>query len=233
MHIDAAVLLFYIVLMTHNTTPSDLDRLTQSALLHAGFDGWSDETLRLARTDADLSADAALLAAPRGALDLIANWSAQMDSEMLARMAAADMASMKIRQRVTFAVLARLEAIGPHEEAARRARARLLLHDAATLGAELVWATSDAIWRGLNDTSTDFNWYSKRTILSAVYTSSLAVWLNDETPEKTKARAFLDRRIENVMEFEKAKANWRKLTRDLPDPAKVLAGLRYGGRRRA
>ena len=232
MHIDVAVKLIYIVLMTHNTTPSDLDRLTQSALPHAGFDGWSDETLRLARTDAGLSAEAALLAAPRGVLDLIAHWSAQMDDEMLARMAAADMGSMKIRERVTFAVQARLDAIGPHEEAARRARARLLLHDAATLGAELIWATSDAIWRGLNDTSTDFNWYSKRTILSAVYTSSLAVWLNDETPEKDKARAFLDRRIENVMEFEKAKANWRKLTKDLPDPANILAGLRYGGRRR-
>jgi ubiquinone biosynthesis protein COQ9 len=233
MHIDAVAVLFYIDLMTHNTTSSDLDRLTQAALPHAGFDGWSDETLRLARTDAGIGAEATLLAAPRGVLDLIANWSTQMDGEMLARMEAADLASMKIRQRVTFAVQARLEAIGSHEEAARRARARLLLHDAATLGAELIWATSDAIWRGLNDPSTDFNWYSKRTILSAVYTSSLAVWLNDGTPGKDKAKAFLDRRIENVMEFEKAKASWRRLTGDLPDPAKVLAGLRYGGRRRA
>ena len=69
--------------------------------------------------------------------------------------------------------------------------------------------------------------------MSAVYTSSLSVWLNDETPDKAKAKAFLDRRIENVMEFEKAKASWRRLTKDIPDPARILAGLRYGGRRRA
>ena len=233
MHIDVAAMLFYIVYMTNNTTLSDLDSLTQAALPHVGFDGWSDETLRRACEDTQINADAALLAAPRGVLDIIANWSAQMDAEMLARMDAADLKSMKIRQRVTFAVQSRLEAIGTHDEAARRARARLLLHDAATLGAELIWATSDAIWTGLSDPSTDFNWYSKRAVLSAVYTSSLAAWLNDETPQKAKAKAFLDRRIENVMEFEKAKANFRKLTKDLPDPARVLAGLRYGGRRRA
>jgi ubiquinone biosynthesis protein COQ9 len=150
---------------------------------------------------------------------------------MLARMADADLASMKIRQRVTFAVQARLEAIGAHEEAARRARARLMLHDAGMLGAELIWATSDKIWAALNDPSTDFNWYSKRAILSAVYTSSLSAWLNDGEPDKARAKAFLDRRIENVMEFEKAKAQWRKMTAGLPDPADVLARLRYGRRR--
>lgn len=233
MHIDAKALVFYIVRMSQKPRLSDLDRLTQAALPHAGFDGWTDETLRQARKDAGLGAEAVLLAAPRGALDLIAHWSSQMDQEMLGRMEVADLKSMKIRQRVTFAVQARLEAIGSFEEAARRARARLMLHDAASLGAELIWATSDAIWRRLNDPSTDFNWYSKRAILSAVYTSSLSVWLNDETPDKAKAKAFLDRRIENVMEFEKAKASWRRLTKDIPDPARILAGLRYGGRRRA
>ncbi len=233
MHIDVEIQVRYITCMSQKPHLSDLDRLTQAAVSHAAFDGWTDETVRLAGEEAGLSAEAVLLAAPRGALDLIARWSAQMDQEMLDRMADADLKSMKIRQRVTFAVQARLDAISPHEEAARRARARLMLHDAAALGAELVWATSDAIWRGLNDASTDFNWYSKRAILSAVYTSSLAVWLNDDTPDKAKAKAFLDRRIENVMEFEKAKAGWRKLTKDLPDPARILPALRYGRRRRA
>lgn len=233
MHIDVAAQVFYISGMKQNSHLSDPDRLLQAALCHAAFDGWTDEMVRRAGAEAGLSAGATLLAAPRGALDLIAHWSRQMDQQMQETLAAADLKSMKIRQRVTFAVQARLDAISPHEEAARRARARLMLHDAASLGAELIWATSDDIWRGLNDPSTDFNWYSKRAILSAVYTSSLAVWLNDETPDKTKAKAFLDRRIENVMAFEKAKASWRKLTADLPDPAQILSGLRYGGRRRA
>ncbi len=217
--------------MGSETSASDLDRLLAAALPHAAFDGWSATTFSLAAQDAGLTPDAARLAAPRAELDLIAHWSAQLDSAMLARIADADLASMKIRQRVTFAVQARLEAIGAHEEAARRARARLMLHDAGMLGAELIWATSDRIWGALNDPSTDFNWYSKRAILSAVYTSSLSAWLNDGEPDKARAKAFLDRRIENVMEFEKAKAQWRKVTAGLPDPADMLARLRYGRRR--
>jgi len=135
---------------------------------------------------------------------------------------------MKIRERVTFAVQCRLDTLKDHEEAARKARARLLLPDAGPLGAELVWATSDMIWRALGDPSTDVNFYTKRLTLSAVYGSSLAAWLGDETRDKAKAKAFLDRRIENVMSFEKFKAQTRKLTDGLPDPAELLAKLRYG-----
>ncbi|WP_421788956.1 COQ9 family protein [Hyphobacterium sp.] len=232
MRIDAAAVLLYIGGMMSKDTPTDLDLLLDAALVHAAYEGWSDAMLREAAEDAGVSEEATLLAAPRGVLDVIAHWSLRLDEAMLARMEAADLASMKIRDRVTLGVQARLEAIGRHEEAARRARARLMLHDAGSLGPELIWATSDKIWRALKDPSTDFNWYSKRTILSAVYTSSLAAWLNDENPDKAKAKAFLDRRIQNVMEFEKAKAGFQKMTKDWPDPAEVLAGLRYGRSRR-
>lgn len=217
--------------MTSKTPPSELDRILDAALPLAAFDGWPDAVFVQAVSDAGLTPESAQLAAPRGVLDLLAHWSARMDAAMVARLEVADLPTMKIRDRVTLGVQARLEAIGRHEEAARRARARLMLHDAGTLGAELVWQTSDLIWRSLNDPSTDFNWYSKRAILSGVYVSSLSAWLNDENPDKAKAKAFLDRRIQNVMEFEKAKAGWRKMTADLPDPAQILAGLRYPRRR--
>ncbi|WP_421785331.1 COQ9 family protein [Hyphobacterium sp.] len=217
--------------MARKSTPSAFDRLLDAALPMAAFDGWTDAVLADAAVAAGLTDDALRLAAPRGVLDLIAHWSNRLDHAMLARLGDRDLGAMKIRERVTLAVQARLEAIGRHEEAARRARARLLLHDAGTLGAALVWQTSDRIWGALNDPSTDFNWYSKRTILSAVYVSSLSAWLNDESRDKANAKAFLDRRIGNVMEFEKAKAGWRKLTADLPDPARVLARLRYPRRR--
>jgi ubiquinone biosynthesis protein COQ9 len=233
MCIDVLRRLIYIDRMSNSTPPTRLDLILDAALPHAAFDGWSDDMLTRAAGDAGLSDDDVLLSIPRGALDLIAHWSARLDQTMLDRLHSTDLKAMKIRERVTFAVQTRLDAISPHEEAALRARARLLLHDAATLGAELVWATSDAIWTGIGDPSTDFNWYSKRATLSAVYATSLAAWLNDSHPDKENARAFLDRRIQNVMEFEKAKAGWRKMTADLPDPAQILARLRYGRRRRA
>lgn len=216
--------------MTGNRTRADTARLAllEAILPHATFDGWNEASLAAAAKDAGMSAGEVQLYLTGGVLDLIGFWSLELDRQAREAIGEADLASMKIRERVTFAVLKRLEAIGHDDEAARNARARLLLPDAAGLGAKLVWTTSDMIWRALGDPSTDFNFYTKRMTLSAVYTSSLSAWLADMSEDKEEAKAFLDRRIGNVMEFEKVKAKVRKATSGLPDPAGILAKLRYG-----
>jgi len=204
------------------------DLLLQAMLSHAAFDGWSRKSFELAQADADVEPGLAHLACPKGELDLIAHWSMRLDEQAESALLGLDLPSMKIRDKVTAGVLARLEAIEPNEEAARRARARLLLPDAGHEASRLVWATADMIWRTLGDPSTDFNYYSKRTILSGVYASTLSVWLNESDPEKPHARAFLARRIQNVMDFEKTKAQVRQFTDKLPSPAGLLGRLRYG-----
>ena len=216
--------------MTTNRTRADTARLAllEAILPHAAFDGWNEASLAAAAKDAGMSPGEVQLYLTGGVLDLIGFWSLELDRQARDSIEEADLAAMKIRERVTFAVRQRLEAIGPNEEAARKARARLLLPDAAGLGAKLVWTTSDMIWRALGDPSTDFNFYTKRMTLSAVYTSSLTAWLADMSEDKAEAGAFLDRRIENVMQFEKVKAQVRKATSGLPDPAGILAKLRYG-----
>ena len=207
---------------------STRDALLESILPLAAFDGWTNDSFDQAVTDAGIDRGQALLACPRGALDLIVRWSRQLDLAIVAAVREADIKAMKIRERVRFGVMARLEAIGPHEEAARRARSRLMLPDAASEAPQLLWATADTIWRAIGDTSTDVNFYSKRTILAGVYGSTLSSWLNEADLEKTEAQAFLDRRIQNVMDFEKTKANIAKLTADLPDLAGLLGKLRHG-----
>jgi ubiquinone biosynthesis protein COQ9 len=203
-------------------------KLLQAALQHAAFDGWSQASFKTACDDVGISAGEAQIACPRKEIDLITVWSKNLDTAAAQKIIKADLPNMKIRERVSFGVISRLEVIGENEEAARRARARLMLPDAASDGPQLLWATADMIWRAIGDTSTDVNFYSKRTILSAVYGSTLASWLNEDAREKPDARAFLDRRIQNVMDFEKTKAQLSKLTADLPDLVGALGKMRYG-----
>lgn len=151
-----------------------------------------------------------------------------MDDRAKNKITVLDLTNMKIRDRVTSGVLARLEVIAPHDEAARRAGSRLVLPGAAAQGTTQIWASADMIWRAIGDTSTDGNFYSKRAILSAVIASTLPVWLSDESEDKTKGRAFLDARIANVMQFEKFKWDMKTRTKDWPNPAEILGGLRYG-----
>ena len=204
------------------------ETLLQPMLAQAAFDGWTADSFRAACQDAGIEEGQARIACPRGELDLIAHWSRQLDRAVVEAVKSANLAEMKIRERVRFGVMARLEALNGHEEAARRARARLLLPDAAAEGPQLLWATADTIWRAIGDTSTDVNFYTKRTILSGVFGSTLSAWLNESDAEKPEAQAFLDRRIQNVMDFEKTKAQLTKMTADLPNIAGFLGKLRHG-----
>lgn len=218
--------------MTQKTlTPRD--RILESALPLVVFEGWTDQMLKHAVVDAGMPDGADDLYFPEGVLDLLAYWSEVLNKKAEKKLVAIDLPSLKIRERVTQGVLTRLDVIAPHEEAARRAMARLAIPD-SFLGGTLsapgqLWAASDMIWRTIGDTSTDGNYYSKRTILSGVIGSTLPVWLNDADPSKVKAKAFLDARIANVMQFEKLKWQAKSISENMPSPAGVLGALRYGG----
>lgn len=213
-------------------SPTDArNAILDRALGAAAFDGWTDAMMAKAATDAGLPDGADALYFPDGAVELIAYWSGRMDAEARVQIEALDLASMKIRERVTEGVAIRLDQIGRHEEAARRAQARLSLPDGLGTAAKVTWAAADMIWGAIGDTSTDANFYSKRAVLSGVLASTAPIWLNDSLPDKPDGRAFLNRRIENVMQFEKVKATVRKASGDLPNPAEVLGRMRYGGLR--
>ena len=202
-------------------------RLLDAALIEAAFDGWNGAMMDKAARTAGLEPGVAAAAFPGGVRDLLRYWSIRTDEAMTEAMAGPDFAALKIREKVAFAVNARLDVLRPHKEAARRAAALLALPTSGLLGAQLAWKTADAVWRGLGDTSTDFNFYSKRGILTGVWTSTMARWLADDSDDEAATQDFLAARIANVMEIEKAKAQIRKLGLDPAAPIRALAKMRY------
>jgi ubiquinone biosynthesis protein COQ9 len=202
-------------------------RLLEAALPHVTFDGWSEATFRAAAADAGLVPELARAACPRGALDLAVAFHRRGDRAMEAALAAADLSGLRFRDRVALAVRERLS--GADREVVRRGAALFALPQNAGTGAALVWGTADAIWRALGDRSDDINWYSKRATLSAVYSATVLFWLGDESAGHAATWAFLDRRIEDVMRFEKFKAQVREnpvLGRMLEGPLKALGRVR-------
>lgn len=180
------------------------------ALPHVVFDGWSEGLLRRAISDSGIEPDLAKLAFPRGGRDLAAAFHRLGDSQMLDALERQNFSAMRIREKITAAVRTRLEIAAPHEEAVRRATSMYALPPYAAEGATLTWETADAIWHAAGDVSEDYNWYSKRLTLSGVFSATLLYWLNDTSPDKEATWRFLDRRIENVMQFEKTKAAVQK-----------------------
>lgn len=205
------------------------DAILKAALKIAPFEGWTNLTLKRAVREAGYPDGAEELYFENGVSDLLDHWSTALNTQTEQEIGKLDLAALKIRDRVTQGVLLRLQAIGPHEEAARRASSRLILPDLAATGMHQIWNAADMIWRAIGDTSTDANYYSKRAILSSVIGATLPIWLSDQSDDKAAARAFLDARIENVMEFEKLKWRVKNITKNMPEPAEILGQFRYGG----
>ncbi len=195
----------------------------------AVFDGWTDAALNQAAAGAGVDPAVARLAFSGGPMDMIGGWIESTDARMAAHFADGSLATMKIRDRIRALLWFRLEAVMGMEEALRRALAIQAMPQNLPATLKIGWRSADRMWRLAGDTATDYNHYTKRALLCCIYTATLAVFVEDESDGKAETRAFLDRRIENVMQFEKAKAQLLA-NREGFDVARFLGRLRYPAR---
>lgn len=183
------------------------EKLVQSAIPHVVFDGWGAETFAAAVADSGVSETLARVAAPRGSVDLASAYHKGGDRAMLAALEASDLSEMRYSDRIAYAIWLRLDAVD--REVVRRGMSLFSLPMYAPEGTRLVWETADAIWTAMGDTSRDVNWYTKRATLSGVFASTVLFWLGDDSEGFEDTKAFIDRRINDVMSIEKAKAQVR------------------------
>lgn len=202
-------------------------KILKAALPDIPFDGWTGAVLMRAAKTAGVDHGLARLAFPNGARDLAEYFLSDGDRRMIESLAKSDLASMKIREKITFAVRTRLEVDANNREALRRASTSLLIPPASGSAAKSLYNTVDAIWVAIGDTSTDYNFYTKRATLAGVFTTTLACWFADESDGHADTWAFLDRRIADVMQIEKIKAQATKVMDAMPDPLGLIARIRY------
>ncbi|ODP38986.1 COQ9 family protein [Sphingomonas turrisvirgatae] len=187
-----------------------LDELRAALASHlapnAAFDGWNAKAVESAAGTIGADRHVARLAVPGDAVGMIDLWFADIDRGMAAALPPEMLATMKIRARITALVEARLDLLARNREALRRAVAILAMPQNAPRAAKLGWRSADAMWRLAGDTATDYNHYTKRGLLAGIYAATIAVFLNDDSEGHAETRAFLARRIDNIMQFENTKA---------------------------
>lgn len=183
-------------------------KLLEALLAHVPFDGWSDEALQAAGRDLGLGEGGARLLFPGGVAEMVGAFSAWADMKMLDELVRHDLDAMGVTDRVELGVRARLEALAPHREAVSRALGVLALPGNCALGLELTHETVDAIWHAAGDRSFDFNWYTKRATLGAVYSATVLYWLADVSDDHADTWDFLHRRLRDAVGV----IQWRKKT---------------------
>jgi ubiquinone biosynthesis protein COQ9 len=211
-------------------SPGPLEQLRRRVALAVGenavFDGWTRQAVETAAEQLGVDPLQARLAMPKTQAAMIDVYVQEVDRALEAWFTPQRLSGMKIREKIRALVWHRLEIMGPAREAVRRALAVLAMPQNLPLGFRISWRSADLMWRIAGDTSTDFNHYTKRMTLGAVYGSTLLVWLDDQSEGWSESAAFLDRRIDDVMRFEKFKADWRGSSEHL-SLSRFLGRLRY------
>ena len=220
--------------MTHAPLDPTLTALIDAALPHVAFDGWGPEAFRAALADTGTDPGLARQVCPRGAVDLAVGFHRLGDQRMVAALAKADLDGLRFRDKVAEAIRLRLAA-ADDKEAVRRGTTLFALPHMAPEGARLIWGTADAIWTALGDTADDVNWYTKRATLAGVYGSVVLYWLGDDSVGGQATDAFIDRRIDDVMQIERVKAAARNnpVLKPLTAPLARLAAMIKPPRRAA
>jgi len=210
--------------------PSPLEQLRRRLALAVGenavFDGWTQKAVDSAAAQLGIEPAQARLAMPKGEAGLIDCYIQEVDRALADWFTPERLEGLKIREKIRSLVWQRVEIMGPAREAVRRGLAILAMPQNLPLALRISWRTADLMWRIAGDTSTDFNHYTKRMTLGAVYASTLLVWLDDDSEGWSETAAFLDRRIDDVMKFEKFKAQWRGSGEHL-SPSRFFGRLRY------
>jgi ubiquinone biosynthesis protein COQ9 len=197
--------------------------ILEAALPRLAEDGFSEKTLNYAAAAADVDAPTLARLFPRGGQGLVEAFSEWADDQMDAALKNTPLSEMKIRERIKAAVNTRIMALRPYKEAARRAAAFLSLPQNAAVALKVLYRTVDLMWRAAGDTSTDFNFYTKRAILAGVYSSTLLRWFSDNSEDEKATFEFLDARIQNVMQFEKFKAEVNEQLSKFPSFSDILS----------
>ncbi|AHM03104.1 hypothetical protein roselon_00671 [Roseibacterium elongatum DSM 19469] len=192
------------------TNSETIDRILDAALMHVPFDGWSEASFRAAVSDAGVDKAEAQALLPRGAVDLALAFHRRGDAAMVKALRSADLSAMRFRDRVAYAIRLRLELVEADKETVRRGVTLFALPIHAADGAKALWDTADAIWTALGDPSDDLNWYTKRATLSGVYSATVLYWLGDQSVDHSATWAFVDRRIDEVMQIETMKKKVRE-----------------------
>lgn len=194
---------------------------------HAAFDGWKPRAIAMAAAEKGMDSDIAALAFAGGAMDMIDAWFASIDARMIEALPAPVLAAQSVRGRITALIEARLDLLVPDREALRRAIAIMAMPRNGVRAAKLGWRAADAMWRAAGDDATDFNHYSKRMTLAGIYAATLLTFLDDHSDGHADSRAFLARRVDDVMRFERAKARFGRSGGERLSLSRFIGRLRY------
>jgi ubiquinone biosynthesis protein COQ9 len=189
----------------NNPMESSQQKILNYCLKNCIFDGWNTELLNNASISAGLEQNYHKILFPGGVADVLEYFTLIVNQQMEAGV---NLAGLGTTKKVQACVEYRLELLKPHKAALKSILKEYAKRPALAL--KCAYSAVDSIWRISGDTATDFNFYTKRTLLAGVYTSTIWKFLDDDSPNHTQTKEFLAARLAQVGSFGKKVSEFKK-----------------------
>jgi ubiquinone biosynthesis protein COQ9 len=179
------------------------DRILEKTLPLVNEGGWSWDIVLQGTQKADYPDTMALAVFPTGLPDIVAHFSDYTDRKLMERLKSVPLEALRVRDRIRTAIMTRFSILESQKEIVRASLAFWTAPSRVLQGQRVLWRTADKIWIWAGDTATDYNRHTKRALLSSILMGTALVWIDDKSEGRAITGAFVDRRIENVMEIGK------------------------------
>jgi ubiquinone biosynthesis protein COQ9 len=174
-------------------------KILKQALVDINTYGFNKNMLIKATENCNLSEGTVGRLFPEGIYELKEYFFNETDIEMLKKINRIKSKIIRIRDKIYNGVIIRLEIFQKNKDAIKQIFVSESSNPIKSI--KNLWNAADLIWKSAGDTSTDYNHYTKRLLLSWVYLSTLICWFNDTKKDIKETKLFLNRRIDEVLQF--------------------------------
>ncbi len=147
-------------------------KILDQAKVQALESGWLDEIPEICSVQAGLDKSIGRILFPAGTVEIIGFFLYCFDSQMLESYRLCDSSNLRTHEKIKLCLSIIFKLMLENKALFRVTFKKLLSPSCYLTGIRYLWRTVDLIWSEAGvDRSTDFNFYTKRSLLAGIYTS--------------------------------------------------------------
>ena len=179
---------------------SKQDKLANLFIQEVPKFGWSRETLLYCAKKQKLSTPNLALMFPSFEYDVLKYLIAQNNSLVEKNYNSFNNNRLKTRDKIKTIMELKFDSNAYLKDALPEMLKFLLRPGNIFMSIKMLHQNSDFIWNLAGDKSNDFNYYSKRGLLSMVYLATLIYWLNDKSNKGIGTKNFISKSVDGIVD---------------------------------
>ena len=176
------------------------------------IDGWSENILeKLVNKNIDVSELAYFF--PNGYKDILKFSLDEINNLLEIKISKTNIINLPLNKRIKKILMTRIEILNKDKKFYNKTFNHLLLPQNTKILKKNLYKSVDTMWYLAGDNSTDFNFYTKRLILSGIYVSTLLIFFNKNIEE---AENNIDKSLKRIAKLPKLKERFYFIKENLP-----------------